>query len=304
MFRFVLTISLITSTIAVFGQQSYPLYPDTIPNSIPTDVKEIVNTSGRLISYEDVSVPTITAFLPKQDTDMKTAVIIIPGGGYVYEAYTLTGTDIADYLVNNGVAAFILKYRLPDDRWMKDKKIGPIQDAQTAIIWVKQHAKEFGIDTAKVGVCGGSAGGHLAAMTSTHFTTSYISNPNHINLRPAFSILLYPVISFQDSLTHMGSRNHLLGLNPPDSLIKDYSNELHVNSQTPPAFLVHAQDDRTAPVLNSILYYKALTKSGIPSEMILFPHGGHGFGIHNKTTPDFWLDRCKQWMMSNHWIKP
>lgn len=300
--KWILTIGLIAITFLVFGQQSYPLYPDTIPNAIPTDVKEVVSTNGRLISYQDVSVPTITAFLPKQSNDEKTAVIIIPGGGYVYEAYTLTGTDIGDYLVDNGVAAFILKYRLPDVRWMKDKKIGPIQDAQAAIIWVKQHAKEFGIDTTKIGVCGSSAGGHLAAFVSTHFKKSYVSNPNHINLRPDFSILLYPVISFQDSLTHLGSREHLIGLNPPDSLIKDYSNELNVSSGTPPSFLVHAQDDRTAPVFNSILYYEALTKYGVPSEMVIYPHGGHGFGIHNTTTSDFWLDRCKQWMMSNNWM--
>lgn len=284
------------------AQEIYPLYPDKIPNSKPTGVKEVKLEKNGDIIYQKVSIPTISPFIPQDKKENRAAIIVVPGGGYVSVAYTNTGTKIAEYFQKEGIVAFVLKYRLPSDNWMKDKKIGPIQDLQSAILWVKQHAKEYRVDTAKIGLCGGSAGGHLVAMGSTQFKTNFINNPQHISLRPAFSILLYPVISFADSLTHMGSRNNLLGKQPSEELIKRYSNELNVNPQTPPTFLVHAQDDHTSPVMNSILYYEALTKNGVPSELHIYPHGGHGFGTNNKTTPDNWLERCKNWMISNKWI--
>ena len=147
---------------------------------------------------------------------------------------------------------------------------------------------------------GFSAGGHLASTASTHFNQSVIDNPNNISLRPDFSILLYPVISFTDSLAHMGSRTNLVGTDQQKMV--NYSNELQVTAQTPPAFLVHAGDDKTVKVENSIRYYLALQKNNVPAEMHIYPKGGHGFGMNNKTTSDKWMERLKSWLQSNGWL--
>src|SRR6185295_7666100 len=185
---------------------------------------------------------------------------------------------------------------------MIDKSIGPLQDAQRAIQLVRQNAAKWNIDPNRIGIMGFSAGGHLAATASTHFTKTVIDNPTSVSLRPDFSILLYPVISFMDSLAHMGSRNNLVGKDAPAAKVYEYSNELQVTAQTPPAFLVHAADDKTVKVQNSIRYYEALLKNGVLSELHIYPKGGHGFGMNNKTTPDHWMDRLKNWMQSNGWL--
>jgi acetyl esterase/lipase len=145
---------------------------------------------------------------------------------------------------------------------------------------------------------GFSAGGHLASTAATHFQNSYIENPNKINLRPDFSIFIYPVISFQDSFGHIGSRDQLIGKNPLPSLRDSFSNELQVNRKTPPTFLIHASDDDVVPVMNSIAFYTALLKYKIPAEMHIYKSGGHGFGLHNPTSKDEWMERCKNWMES------
>jgi acetyl esterase/lipase len=142
---------------------------------------------------------------------------------------------------------------------------------------------------------GFSAGGHLAATTSTHFDKAVISNPANISLRPDFSILIYPVISFTDSLTHGGSRDNLIGKTPSAEQIKDYSNEWQVNAKTPPAFLVHAKDDDAVKFGNSVQYYDALIKNKVPAELRLYENGGHGFGLNNPTTTDKWTERLKTW---------
>ncbi len=278
------------------AQETFPLYNGIIPNSKNLDK---VSSTNDKKGY----VPTITAFVNKTDQKNKAAVIFMPGGGYNSVAYGGGGNNIAEYFQNLGMAAFILKYRVPTDNFMIDKKVGPIQDLQEAIIWVKEHAEEYGIDTAKVGILGASAGGHLAAMGSTQYKTNFVENPKHYNLRPAFSILLYPVISFADSMMHKGSRDNLLGKNPSSKLVKQYSNELNVTSETPPTLLIHAQDDHTVPVANSIIYFEALTKNKVEAEMHIYPHGGHGFGGYNKTTPDNWLERCKNWLLMNGWLE-
>ena len=148
---------------------------------------------------------------------------------------------------------------------------------------------------------GFSAGGHLASTAATHFNKSYIENPKNISLRPDFSIFIYPVISFQDSIGHIGSRDQLIGKNPPKPLLDSYSNELQVTAQTPPTFLVHSTDDDVVPVMNSIRFYESLLQYKIPAEMHLYKGGGHGFGLHNPTTNDEWMERCKNWMQSMGW---
>ncbi|MBS1654749.1 MAG: alpha/beta hydrolase [Bacteroidetes bacterium] len=280
------------------AQTIMPLY-DTIPNSKPSANKETSEVSGGILRISHVSVPTLAMYMPEKVKPNSTAVIICPGGGYSILAASHEGSDVAKLFNEWGIVAFVLKYRLPDDAIMIDKSIGPLQDAQRAIQMVRQNAAKWNIDPSRIGIMGFSAGGHLASTASTHFNKSVIDNPANISLRPGFSILIYPVISFTDSLTHMGSRDNLIGKNPSAEKIKEYSNEMQVTAQTPMAFLVQAGDDGAVPPGNSIAYYQALLKNKIPAEMHMYEKGGHGFGMHNKTTEDQWTERLKNWMKMN-----
>ena len=242
--------------------------------------------------------PSITVYLPPKEKATGAAVIICPGGGHRLLVFNAEGVEPALFLNSIGVAAFVLKYRIPNDSSMADKKIGPLQDAQRAIQLVRMHAKEWNIDANKVGIMGFSAGGHLASTAATHFSHSYIDNKNNISLRPDFSIFIYPVISFQDSIGHIGSRDQLIGKRPSKQLLDSFSNELQVTAQTPPTFLVHATDDDAVPVMNSITFYESLLRYKIPAELHIYKAGGHGFGMYNETTKDLWMERCKNWMQS------
>jgi acetyl esterase/lipase len=201
----------------------------------------------------------------------------------------LEGEEVAKAFARQGIAAFVLKYRLPSDEIMQDKQIGPLQDVQRALMIVRQRAKEFQIDTSKVGVMGFSAGGHLASTAGTHFRTSVISNPEHINLRPDFLMLIYPVITM-GKYTHPGSRLQLLGKTPSAEQVNGYSNELQITADTPPAFIVQAGDDRAVPVQNSLMFYAGLLEKKIPAALHLYPAGGHGFGLHNKLVKEEWFN--------------
>lgn len=289
--------ALLTLNLELAAQNEIALY-GAIPNSKPNSLKDesTVNAGGtRLIR---VLKPTLTVFAPQNKPDKGTAVIICPGGGYSWLAYTKEGEDIAKELNSWGVTAFVLKYRLPNDTTMQVKSIAPLQDAQRAIQLVRENAAMWNIDPQKIGIMGFSAGGHLAATLSTHFRETTIENPHGTSLRPDFSILIYPVISFTDSTAHKGSRYRLLGANPTPGEILNFSNELQINANTPPAFLVHASDDATVPVQNSLAYYSALLKNRVPAELHIYERGGHGFGLHNRTTTDKWQERLRNWMLS------
>ena len=196
-----------------------------------------------------------------------------------------------------GVTAFVLKYRLPDDSINIDRSLAPLQDAQQAIRFVRTNAKEFGVDRNKIGIMGFSAGGHLASTAATHFTMKAdLTNNDTVSVRPDFAILIYPVISFDSTFGHKGSRNNLVGANAPKKVIDLYSNELQVTSVTPPAFLIHTGDDATVPVENSIRFYQACIKNKVPAEMHIYPGGGHGFGMYNRTTDDSWMERLRNWL--------
>ena len=164
-----------------------------------------------------------------------TAIVICPGGGYSVIVYGGEGINVAKEFAKKGVAAFILQYRLPNDSFQVNKTIAPLQDAQQAIKMVRDSAADWGIDASKVGIMGFSAGGHVASTEATHFNKALIENKSNTSLRPDFQILVYPVISMQDSLVHKGSRTQLLGSNPSKETIDLYSNELQVNKNTPPA---------------------------------------------------------------------
>ena len=287
------------------AQDSLLLYPRGVPNSKPAAITEHRETdAGGRVRISHVTNPYLLVFLPPKEKANGTAVVICPGGGYARLAASHEGTDVAKALNEWGVAAFVLMYRLPDDSIMDNKEIGPLQDAQRSITIVRDRAKEWNINPNKVGIMGFSAGGHLASTAGTHFDRPVIENRKHINLRPDFMVLLYPVISFTDSLAHRGSRDNLVGKTATSEKINSYSNEMQVTKETPPTFIVHAKDDGTVKVQNSISFYDALLKNNVPAEIHLFEKGGHGFGMNNTTTTDKWMDWLKTWMQVNGLAKP
>ncbi|HEY5407422.1 MAG TPA: alpha/beta hydrolase, partial [Ginsengibacter sp.] len=217
------------------AQRIINLYHDAVPNSKPTSLKDIPqNPSEGLVRR--VITPTLEMYLPEKDNASGAAVVICPGGGYSVIVYGGEGIMTAKEFVKKGIAAFVLKYRLPNDSFQVNKTIAPLQDAQQAIKMVRDSASIWGIDANKVGIMGFSAGGHVASTEATHFNKALIENKSNTNLRPDFEILVYPVISMQDSLTHKDSRRQLLGPNPSKETIDLYSNELQVNKNSPPAY--------------------------------------------------------------------
>jgi len=286
----------------VFAQEGkiIELYSKGVPGSkkVPagTYIEKTVNAHASKISN-----PVLIPFFPEKGKANGTAIVIFPGGGYAFLSMENEGYAIARKFNEIGVTAFILKYRLPSDSVMVDKTIGPFQDAQRAIQMVRERAKDWGIDTRRVGVIGFSAGGHLASTALTHFNKAAIENKANINLRPSFGILLYPVISFT-GIAHKGSKDNLIGKTPSAEMVDLYSNEKQVTTATPPTFLVHAADDNVVPVQNSLVFYEAMLKAGVKSELHIYQSGGHGFGLINKTTNDEWFERCKNWMDTNGWL--
>jgi acetyl esterase/lipase len=298
-----LFISMIMVTVSK-AQTTVPLYKE-IPNSKPAvDYKEKADTGADgVIRISKVSIPEITIYQPKASMGKNAAVIICPGGGYSILAYNLEGTTVARILNGWGVTAVVLKYRLPSDAIMKDKSIGPLQDAQRALQYLRENSGELSIDPKNIGIMGFSAGGHLASTASTHFDSAVISNLKNTSLRPDFSILVYPVISFSDQLAHSGSRNNLIGKNAAPELINNFSNELQVTEKTPPTFITLAADDKTVNPENSIKYYEALLKNKVPAELHIFQTGGHGFGAKNLLSKDNWMEILRNWMQYNHFLK-
>ncbi|MEO5889848.1 MAG: alpha/beta hydrolase [Ferruginibacter sp.] len=294
-FKLLLSI-LIFVTQDACAQREVKLYEGAIPNAVATA------DSGTLkdgVAFK-VSRPSLTIFLPDADKATGAAVIICPGGGYGVLVIQKEGFNIARYFQAHGVAAFVLKYRLPDDATMQNKSIGPLQDAQQAIKFVRENAAGWHIDTSHLGIMGFSAGGHLAATASTHFTKAVIENKGNTNLRPDFSLLVYPVISMTDTLGHRGSRESLLGKHPSAEQIKSFSNEQMVTAQTPPAFLIHSEDDNVVDVDNSISYFSALRHNKVPAEMHIYPTGNHGFVLNIPI--DDWMSLCIKWMKRGGWM--
>ncbi|MEA5260125.1 alpha/beta hydrolase [Arcicella aquatica] len=275
------------------AQQITPLYEGAVPNAKATNITE---TGGDKGMYKDVTVPTLEYIKPEKPNG--TSVIIVAGGGYSVIVYNGEGISTAKALADKGISAFVLKYRLPSDNIMVDKKVGSLQDAQQAIKFLRENADKYGIDKNKIGIMGFSAGGHLASTAATHFEKSYIENPNNTSLRPDFQILVYPVISMKEGLTHGGSRDNLIGKNPTDADIEAFSNELQIKANTPPAYLTHAADDKLVDVDNSISYFENLRKNKVEVEMHIFPKGDHGFIFRHKG----WMEPLFDWMKRNSWL--
>ncbi|OQP62074.1 1,4-beta-xylanase [Niastella vici] len=300
----ILFVTLTCFVLISYTQTVMPLYADSIPNSKPAPDEEKTDTSHRGVPMiSKVSIPTLTIYLPPKEKATGAAVVVIPGGGYRNVAIGHEGYDVAKRFNEMGVAAFVLKYRLPSDVTMVNKEIGPIQDAQRAIQIVREKAKEWEIDKNRVGIIGFSAGGHLASAAGTHFNHAYIDAGKKANLRPDFMILVYPVISFADSICHKGSRENLLGKDPSPEKKMEYSNELQVTKKTPPTYLVHAEDDSTVKVQNMLLFATALQKNKVPFDFYLYEKGGHGFGMNNSTSEVKWMDLVQEWMTKSGWIK-
>ena len=285
----------------LMSQTVIPLYKDSIPNSKPSKNEEKSEQSNGILIISKISIPTLSIYLPSKEKATGTAVVICPGGGYSIVAAGHEGADIAKRFTDIGVAAFVVKYRIPNIETMINPEIGPLQDAQQAMKIVREGAKQWNINPAKIGIMGFSAGGHLASTEGTHFDKAFIANPNNTSLRPDFMLLIYPVISFKDSIGHIGSRDNLIGKNPSAQKIIEYSNELQVNSNTPPTFLVHASDDDAVKPQNSIAFYQALLKNHVAAEMHIYESGGHGFGLNLKNKNEQWMDRCKNWMQNYGW---
>jgi len=289
------------------NRQVIPLYSGQIPNEVPGPNEEKVDNSWdnryklEKSHITNVRKPTLTVFLPAKDKANGSAVLICPGGGYAMEAAGHEGYEVAERFAKQGIAAFVLKYRLPDAKVSSQPAIAPLQDAQQGLALIRKNADKWHINPEKVGIMGFSAGGHLAATAGTHFQQAYVSGGKpEVNLRPDFMLLIYPVISSDKSFAHLGSFQRLLGENASPEQIQLFSNELQVTPQTPPTFLVHASDDDVVPVENSIVFYQALVKNKIPAELHVYQNGGHGFGMHNSTTTDDWFERCLNWLRSNN----
>jgi acetyl esterase/lipase len=296
----IFTLTLMSVAAITFAQEKpIPLYASGVPNAKLTPVTYIEKNDKEWVT--SVSLPTFTPYLPEKGTANGTAIVIFPGGGYGGLSMENEGSRVAKAFNQFGVTAFVVKYRLPSDDIMVDKTIGPLQDAQQAVLMVRKHAAEWGINPNKIGIIGFSAGGHLASTEGTHFNKLVIENKDNISVRPDFMVLLYPVITF-GQWAHVGSRENLIGKTPSSDLLALYSNEKQITPNTPPTLLIHAGDDRSVPVQNSLMFYDELLKNKVKAELHVFQEGGHGFGLNNPKSKDKWIDWCRNWLDENGFL--
>jgi acetyl esterase/lipase len=271
------------------------LWPQGAPNRNTPPGEEKYYTDKGTKRYENVSEAELFVYLPEKAKNTGAAVVICPGGGYWVEAIQHEGFMMAEFLKEKGIAGIVLKYRLPYGQ----HEI-PLTDALQAIRFVRSKAADWGIDPARVGIAGSSAGGHLASTAGTHYSPGdpAASDPlAKLSSRPDFMLLLYPVISFSEEIGHMGSRQNLIGKTNDWKLASLYSNELHVDARTPPAFFVLADDDKVVLPENSVRFYQAMKKNGVSAEMHIFHRGGHGFGMNKINLPaEQWPQLFVQWM--------
>lgn len=281
--------------INVFSQgRELKLWPDKVPHNLDVQIEESTKTNedGVVTHRFDVMEPTLTIYQPENwESTPSKCVIICPGGGYVYLSISKEGHDVAKYLADNGITGIVLKYRLPKDKLQSDKTVAPLEDAQQAIRKIRSMAKEFNLIEDQIGIMGFSAGGSLAAITSTR---RYEATENGL-LLPDFSILIYPVASMKPEITHRGSHDNLLGKEDLKTKEVKYSGELQINEHTPPAFIVHSFDDHTVPIENSIRYMKRLKEFNTSCEVHFYKKGGHGFGMLKGYT-DTWPSLMIRWI--------
>ncbi len=281
----------------VFSQDTIlPLYEKHIPCS-SFDKIESNLTIGK--KSKKIKTPQLWYYPSTHPKKEGAAVLVIPGGGYKNLAFEHEGIKVAEWLNKIGISAFVLMYRTPHWESKPCKTKVALLDAQRALQIIAENAKQWNIDSAKIGIIGFSAGGHLAATLSNHF--DFISSGKSTDkksYRPSFCILVYPVISMTDKLTHMGSKYSFMGKSPRDEEVHFFSNELQISAEkTPPTLLIHAIDDAVVIPENSILYHETLQENKIPTRLHLMDKGGHGFGIKNAAAPtNSWLNVTKEWL--------
>lgn len=291
-------LSLTALSLAALAQnETIMLWPaGKIPNAIPNSVEEKTTNDG-MLRISGVTVPSMTAYLPARDNATGAAVMICPGGGYGILAAEHEGSQIAEWFKARGIAAFVLKYRLPNPAAMTHQHEVPLRDAMQGMKLIRQNADKYNIKSDQIGVMGFSAGGHLASTLSTHFDRGEKASED---AKPNFAILLYPVITFSKETQHKGSHKALLGAEDSEELANYYSNELMVSPTTPPTFLVHAENDKAVPIQNSFDYFLALRQLDIPAELHAYPTGGHGFGMRTegKGSVANWPIAMEGWLKS------
>lgn len=295
-------ITFIIASLQSHAQQFIPLWPDgKKPNFNGVAIKDSITNR-----VWKVGTPGFYAFIVQPEESTGTAVLICPGGGYERLAYLQSGYSLAKWYNAHGISAFVLNYRLPNQPDLKDRKIVPLQDAQRAMKLIRTQASKWHIQTDKIGVMGTSAGGHLASwLSEAQEDVSMIKDGlDTVNYHPNFMILLSPVISF-GRYTHKGSRNNLLGADTTQTEIEKYSNELHVNSNVPPTFIVHAYNDAAVNVRNSLMFYNALLENNVNASIHIFPQGGHGIRLYdNPGSTELWTNLLEAWLKEMHLFTP
>jgi acetyl esterase/lipase len=251
------------------------------------------------LGTNDRDIPTLTLFFPDPAKATGAAMVVCPGGGYEHLA-PHEGATYAIWLTNQGIAAFVLKYRLGSAGYRHPVEL---EDAARAVRLVRAHASEWKLDPKRVGIIGSSAGGHLASTLMTHFDAGKPGDADPVereSCRPDFAVLVYPVITMEAGLTHKGSRDNLLGKNPSPELVALLSNELQVTRDTPPCFIFHGYEDATVPVENSLNFAAAMRRAGVPCELHIYEKGKHGIGLGTpRFTPDRfhpWVRDCELWL--------
>ncbi|MDT0649512.1 alpha/beta hydrolase [Autumnicola edwardsiae] len=281
---------------AGIAQEFTAIWPEgNMPNSKGLKLEHIEKNQR----ITQVAEPGFYSFFPANEENKGAVVLILPSGGYHHLTYNLGGFQVAKWFNTMGIPAFVLNYRLPTSPDLKVSYKGPIQDAQRAMKIIRANAEKYKIDPEKIGIFATSAGGHLATTLGTHsedFSAIKNDTLNDYSFKPNFMVLISPVISF-GKYAHEGSIQNFFGESPSEKLIKEYSNELHVNENTPPSFLVHAQNDKSVSAMNSILFYEAMMKSGVKGSLHFFPKGQHAIGITNESVlTDEWKDLCEKWL--------
>ncbi|CAN5699853.1 hypothetical protein BH24ACI1_BH24ACI1_10610 [soil metagenome] len=286
---------LVSLPLAVAAQEFIPLWEKgKMPNSNGMELKDDIRNER----IYQVANPGFYAFFPSRQENKGAAVLICPGGGFQHLAYIISGTQLAKWFNTLGISAFVLNYRLPNSPDVQQWEIAPLQDAQRAMRIIRANAEKWQIKPDKIGVLGTSAGGHLAANlgTSTEDATKINDELDKFPFNPNFMILVSPVITMGE-YAHAGSRKNLLGENPSRQLIEKYSLEKQVTATTPPAFIVHAADDKAVNPRNSLMFYNALLDKSISASLHIFPNGGHAIALRNNPgSTETWTNLCEMWL--------
>ena len=284
------------------AQDFMPLWPKKkMPNSKGLKLEDRIENERIL----QVGTPGVYSFFTSKEENKGCAVLICPGGGYERLTYLLGGTQLAKWFNIMGITAFVLNYRLPNSPDLKERSIGPEQDAQRAMLLIRANAARWKLDPNRIGIMGGSAGGHLAATLGTHpeDVSAIGDSLDRLPFAPNFMVLVSPVITM-GQYAHVGSRKNLLGENPSAELVAKFSNELHVTAATPPTFLAHAYNDKSVNQRNSLLFYQALVEHDVPGSLHTFPQGGHAIALRNTPgSASQWTTLCEAWLLEMGFIK-